>query len=527
MRSRFAAIAAVAAFVLAGCGGGGQAPAGKRTAGDAEIPELTWAMPGAPRSLDIAHALDSRSNLAIAVSFDGLLEIDREGKLQPWLATSWSNPDPLTYVYTLRKGVKFWDGSEVTAEDVAYSLSRQLDPAQAAETMLYLSAVKDVSVTGPDQVTVKLSVPDPKFQYVPALVWMVQSKKYAEAAGRNLGQPDQPGMGTGAYKIAKFSPADGVEFQRFDGYWGERPKVVKLNYKPIPDPEALRLAMIAGEVDGTFALPLQDVRKWERTSGVTLYQHGSIGINYLSMDVSAAPFDDVHVRKAIAHSVDRQGLLEPLFGGRAKVTAGPVSSLQLASTLGKDAADKVLGSLPQYDFDLAKAKDELSKSAYAGGFTVEVPYAATQNWARLVLESMARNLATIGITLVPKGMPEQQWVAQAFAHQDLKMQIIRAGGGTPYAGEMLPMMFGKASAAPNGFNTANFTSPELETKLGRLTTSTDPIPDIMRLNADQLPYVPLFEENMVHAVRSQFVFDPEPPPWMAGANWALWLKAAA
>ncbi|WP_433264587.1 ABC transporter substrate-binding protein [Actinosynnema sp. CS-041913] len=526
-RTRIAAVAATAALVLAGCVSTGAGPTGKRAAGDADIPELTWAMPGAPRSLDIAHALDTRSNAAIFAAFDGLLRIDQEGRLQPALATSWTNPDPLTYVYKLRQGVTFWDGKPMTAEDVAHSLRRQTDPAEAAETLLYLGAVKEVTATGPDEVTVKLSAPDPKFKYVPAIVWIVQQKEYVEAAGESLGSPEKPGMGTGPYRVTRFSPADGVDFERYDGYWDTKPKVVKLGYKPIPDPEALRLAMIAGEVDGTFALPLQDVRKWERTAEVSLYFTRSVSVNYLSMDVTAAPFDDVHVRRAIAYSVDRQGLLDPLFGGRARLSSSPVSSLQLEALVGKDKAAELVGSLPTYPFDLAKAKEELAKSRHAGGFTVEVPYPTTQPWSRLLLENLARNLSTIGITLVPKGQPDQQWVANIFAHKDLKLQIMRAGGGTPYPGEMLPIMFGEASATANGFNTANFTRPDLEAKLGTLGDDVAPIADIMRLNAEELPYVPLFEEDAAHAVRAEHVFSPEPTPWLAGFNWATSLKAAA
>ncbi|MBB5958643.1 peptide/nickel transport system substrate-binding protein [Saccharothrix tamanrassetensis] len=526
-RTRIAAVAATAALVLAGCVGTGAGPTGKRVAGDADIPELTWAMPGAPRSLDIAHALDTRSNLAIFAAFDGLLRMDADGELQPALATSWTNPDPLTYVYKLRQGVTFWDGKPMTAEDVAHSLRRQADPAEAAETQLYLTRLKEVAATGPDEVTVRLTTPDPMFKYVPALVWIVQQKEYAEAAGKSLGSPEKPGMGTGPYRVTRFSPADGVDFERHDGYWDTRPKVAKLAYKPIPDPEALRLAMMSGEVDGTFGVPLQDIRKWERTAGISMYYTRTISVNYLSMDVTTAPFDDVHVRRAIAHSVDRQGLLDPLFGGRARLSSSPVSSLQLETMVGKEKAAEVIGSLPTYPFDLGKAKEELAKSRYAGGFTVEVPYPTTQPWSRLLLENLARNLSTIGVTLVPKAQPDQQWVANIYAHKDLKLQIMRAGGGTPYPGEMLPMMFGQASAGPNGFNTANFADPELEAKLGSLGEDVAPIAEIMRLNAEEVPYVPLFEEDAAHALRAERVFSPDPTPWLAGFNWAIALKAAA
>ncbi|TCO60772.1 ABC transporter substrate-binding protein [Actinocrispum wychmicini] len=524
--TRIVALLSVTALALAGCGGTSAGPQGKRSAGDADIPKLTWAMSGAPRSLDIAHGLDALSNTAIMAAFDSLLNMDHDGNLVPNVATAWTSPDPLTYVYTLRRDVKFWDGSPMTAEDVAYSLRRQIDPAQAAESLVYLGAVQDVTATGPDQVTVKLSAPDPKFKYVPALVWMIQSKSYAQAAGKDLGTPDKPGMGTGPYRVTRFSPADGADFERFDGYWGVRPKVVKLSCKPIGDPEALRLAMTAGDVDGTFGVPLQDARKWERMSGVSMSYTRSIGVSLLSMDVTAAPFDDIHVRRAIAYSVDRQGLLEPLYGGRARVSASPVASLQLSSKVGPEQADKIIAGLPNYPFDLAKAKEELARSKSPGGFTVEVPYSTSQPAARLVLENLARNLGTIGVTLVPKAVPEQQWIATIVAHKDLKLQYLAVGGGTPYPGEMLPILFGKAGAAPNGFNAANITTPDLEAKLAALSDDVGPVLDVMRFNAEELPYVPLFEQDAAHALRSQFVFSPGPTPWMSGVNWVTWIKPA-
>lgn len=520
------------ALALAGCGGGAQEGQKPRAAGTGEVPEVTWAMPGAPRTMDIAHGLDTRTNLAIFAAFEGLLRMDKDGKLAPHIATSWTNPDPLTYVYTLRDDVTFWNGEKLTAEDVAFSLRRQIVPEEAAETMLYLSAVQEVSATGPTEVTVTLKTPDPRFQYMPALVWTISQKSYVEAAGADYGTPAKPGMGTGPFKVTSFSPADGVTFERYDGYWGQRPSVVKLNYRPIPDPEAMRLAMLAGEVDGTLGVPLIDMRKWERTDGVSLYFTKSLAMNYLSFDVTTAPFDDVRVRRAIAYAVDRQGLLDPLFGGRADLAVSTVSTTQLAALAGEQKATELNTSMPEFPFDLEKAKAELAQSAHPNGFTVEVPYTTTQAWARLTLENLAQNLAQIGITLVPKAMPDQQWVANLFAHQNLGMQIMRAAGGTPDPAEMLPMMFSAASAAPNGFNTANFTTPELEAKLVELGETSDPaarterVAEIMRLAAAELPYVPLFEEQLSIAVRNELVIDPEPSTWLGG-GWASQLKPAA
>ncbi|MFD9894893.1 ABC transporter substrate-binding protein [Amycolatopsis sp. NPDC059027] len=535
MLTRFPLLGAMvmAAALLTGCTGGSTGATGPRAATDADVPLITWAASGPPRSLDIAHALDTRSELPIVAAFDALLTLDTEGRLQPGLAKSWSSPDPLTYVYQLRTDVKFWNGTPMTAEDVAYSLARQADPASGAESALYLPAVKSVDVTGPAEVTVKLSRPDALFQYVPAIVWFVQQKAYVQTAGKDLGTGQKPGMGTGAYQVTSFS-TDGVHLRRNDGYWGKRPKVAEVDIKVIPDPDALRLAMQSGAVDGTFDFPVQRARQWEQTRGVATVFPQSPGSMYLSFDITKPPFDDVHVRRAIAAAVDRQGLLQPAFGGKATLAASMFSGVQLTSTLGREKADQLTKSVPWQVFDLAKARAELAQSAHPQGFTAEVPFTTSQPWAQLTLENLATNLAPLGIKLNLKALPDQQWVAQLYAHQNLGMQILRASGGTPYAGEMAGVLYGRKSAGPNGLNTANFFPDDVQRVLTQLTepASTDQraeqLGTLMRATAEQLPYVPLFEAKTGIAIADRLTFDPPISTDISlTGNWVSLIRAAA
>ncbi|SEQ27879.1 ABC transporter substrate-binding protein [Lentzea albida] len=516
---------------LTGCSGAAESDRSS-VAHDADIPKLTWAVAAGPRSLDIAHSLDGTSYLAIAALFDSVLRLDMKGNLESGLAESWSSPDSHTYVYRIRRGVKFWNDEPVTAEDVRFSLARQLDPATASESAQLLAAVKSVEVSGPDQVTVRLSHPDAAFQYTPALAWFVQQKSYVEAAGEELGTGARPGMGSGAYTVESFSPAGGVALRRNEQYWGAKPKVVSAEIKPIAVPEALRRAVQAGEVDGTIDFPVRHAQRWEQLRGVRAQFVRSTTTTYLSLDTATAPFDDEHVRRAIAHSVDRKGLLAPAFGGRADLAASPFTTAQLTATVGEDRAAELTESIALPEFDLGKAAAELKKSRHPNGFTVDAPYAADEPWAQLTLEDLARNLARIGIRLTPKPMPRQQWVAQIYAHQDLGIQIIRAGGGTPYAGELASVLFVEDSARPNGFNTANFHPDEVRQVVDQIGAPSSAearfaqLRSLMALNAEQLGYVPLFEPQTGIALRDEFVFDPQVDTFLVGDNWLRLIKSA-
>ena len=541
-RRHSAATIAAALAVAIGLGGcaakssssssaSGAAPASAAaTAGsDAQIDRVIWGVTSPPVSMDIAKGFDLVTRRVSGVAFDRPLRMDNEGKLQPWLAESWTNPDPLTYIYKIRSGVKFWDGNPLTAEDVAFSLSRHLDPKLASGITVNVATVKSAVATDPSTVTVTLKQPDASFAYVAALSWYVIEKKYSLAAGADLGTPAKPGMGTGPYTITSFSASEGATMERFDGYWGDKPKVKTLVFKAIADPETARLAMLSGDVQGFFDVPLLATRTFDSTKNVAMtYVTGAYN-DMVTMNVTKAPFDDPNVRKAVGQLVDRAGLVQPLFNGKATLASTIVPNTQIVSVLGADGATSFYAGLPPVPaFDVAAAKASLAASKSPGGFEVTLSVDTTQPWMSPLAQNLAENAKQIGITVKVKNVSSADWVTEVTNPKGSPLQLLALGAGTPSPGEMPPQILGGGA-----FNVAGYTSPTLLTQLTALGAAPDAaatlplLKPILTSTGTDLPYLPLYDEQVALAMSTKLVWDGGYSYWAVGQMWPLSLRAAS
>src|ERR1700744_464099 len=162
-RSSWGAALVIAVFI--GIVGVRATDAGARSTRAASIPQLTWAIPAAIRGLDYTHSADGNSASVISLGMEPLVRYDKLGRLTPDLASSFSTPNPTTYIYNIRKGVKFWDGKPLTTADVVYSLERSADKKGGSEIASFFTDVKSIKATGAHRVTIKLSKPNPFFKY--------------------------------------------------------------------------------------------------------------------------------------------------------------------------------------------------------------------------------------------------------------------------------------------------------------------------------------------------------------------------
>lgn len=501
---------------------------------DADVPSMTFALDGTVLSLDQAVSYTTTNYPVVSLLVEGLMTYDPAGKLVPNLAASVKNPDPLTYVYTLRDGVKFWDGNPVTAEDAAFSLKRNLDPGLASVLAGYYSSVKDIKATGPLEVTMTLKKVDPFAQYIPAFSGGVVEKSYVQGKGKKFGSGAGLTMGTGPYKIDSFS-SSGLKLERNDAYRGTKPKVAALTFTTIENPDALRLAMQSGDVDGTFSAQAESYNVWDKMDGVTMTYADAFYLQYLSLETTTDPFDDLHVRRAVAYAANAAGLLEPLFNGHAGLSKSPIIDSAWGN-FGDQAAEikKTYDALPTYEFSMDKAKQELAQSDHPNGFTITVPYPNNPTYLGKTLQNLAQNLQTIGITLKLEQTTGEKWGGHIFANPvGLGMQIEQFGLDYPDAGNFPALAMGTSNSTPNALGTAKFSTPELEDLLTQQRSTTDPakraeaLLKTMDIMADQVPVVPLFHTDDSLALSDKYVYDAQFSHWttLFGA-WAVNLKAA-
>ena len=500
----------LAALPLAACSMSSDKSSGSST--------LRWGIATAPRSLDPAHAFDGNSMLVSNELLEPLVSLDSGGKPVPRLAESWRQPDALTYVYELHSGVRFWDGKPLTAEDVVYSIDRHRDPKVASELAGYLQDVASVKATGPLEVTITLKAPAPEFGSTVALVSHTIEKAFAVKHGETLGDSNTLTMGTGPYRVTAFSP-QGVTLERNDDYWGSKPAMAEVDLEVVPDAETLRLALDSGEVDGTFGVPPESSRTWDALKNVAVTYVDAPVTTMLTLDVSSAPWNDIHLRRAVAYAIDRKALVRTVFDDHARV-ADSIVDPQLWGTLAsKDDVASIYDGLQTYAYDPQQAKTELAASQHPDGVSFTVQYPASNAALGKALQVIKADLAAVGITLTLKEVTPDKWLGDIYAHQHLGAQMLLLGADYPDPAAMTRLLLGKANATANGFNVANFTTPEME----RLLTeerSSEPakrvaaLTGIMRIANDELPYIPLYFGVSGLALSKDFTYDVKYSFWV-------------
>lgn len=524
--------------LITACGGGNGGASGapiSRKTTDAPIGKLTWALSGSTRSLDFVRSYDALTTSVLALTLQGLLVYDDEGKLQPSLAESWDQPDPLTYVYRLRGDATFSDGSPVTAKDVAYSMGLHLDPKSGSQVATFYSSVKSIRPSGAHEVTVKMKAPDPTFQYVPAAHagFVVPEAFYRRHGdGRDVGTPSVLPIGSGPYRITKYDPDGGVTLARNEAYWGDRSPVetVRLNF--IEEPSTRQLALRSKDVDGAFGVFPEDSRQWERIPSVGVEFVSELSVYFLSFDVSKPPWKDIHLRRTVAYAIDREGLVQGLLKGRAQAANSIVPPGQWANLLSADAIDRLYGSLPKYAFDLDKAKSELQQSTHPSGFKFAITFSSARPLMGKVLLSLAKNLQQIGVEMDVQEVTANQWLSTLYEHRDLGIQSATFVPDYPDPMNYASPLLESSHAVKNDFNLANYRNDKVDGLLARQAKQTDParrasyIADGLRQAATDLPYVPILWPQIGVAVNQQFGY-PGFSSLYFNQPWATKIRRAA
>ncbi|RVU19971.1 ABC transporter substrate-binding protein [Streptomyces antnestii] len=328
------------------------------------LAKVTWNLPYEPQTLDPIRSFNYAENTALSNMCESLLRMNPDFKITPGLATKAANPTPTTWVYTLREGVKFWDGAPLTAADVAASLNRHLDPKLGTWWGDYFSTVKSVKATGAMQVTVTLKQPDALFnQAMATAAGAVVEKKFLDKAGKSVGTPSSGVMCTGPFQFKNWKSGDSMTLTRNENYWDAKLKAKSssLVLKFIADETTAVNALRSGEVDGQyFYLPpagLDQLRK-SKSGSVTLGH--SLTFWSLLGSATSGPYADPKVRQALSLALDRAAISKVVFQG----TASPERALTGSDYWGyqRKTFQKAYDALPAETQDLARAKKLLAEA---------------------------------------------------------------------------------------------------------------------------------------------------------------------
>ncbi|MFF2700990.1 ABC transporter substrate-binding protein [Streptomyces cyaneofuscatus] len=334
------------------------------------IDSFSWAVYAEPPTLDYTVAFDYPQNTILSNVCESLMRWTPGLTVEPGLARKESHPDPTTWVYDLREGVRFHDGRTMTADDVVHSLGRQRDPDNAAAWAQVFQNVTAVTRTGPLQVTVKLKKPDSQFpQYMATAAGVVASKAGVEKAGRDYGTTGGLAC-SGPFELGTWHKGQSIELDRFDAYWGAKAKARTVEFRFLTDPSARTNALLSGEVDGGYLIPTESYARLSRSATGTLSFGEGLSTVNVSITNLKGPLGDVRVRRALSLALDRSGFVKAGLGGGGSATTSLTTRAAWArasDSTRKAAFDGLAPTEP--DLDRARA---LIKEAGASGATLTV-----------------------------------------------------------------------------------------------------------------------------------------------------------
>lgn len=386
MRSSFPSrvlVAAVAALFLTGCGfsGGSDPSDGSTAAADTSqrivvdnfrAPVADWALES-----DAAYILSLSGCLETLTRYD-----QQEGKVQPFLATEWKQASPLEWDFTLRQGVSFQDGTELTAESVVSALNHVLD-AEVPARAFNRTVISSVSAVDAD--TVRVSTPEEN-PLVPYRLASVNTGILAPAAYGD-GQVDPFGHCTGPFTPVSEQPKQSLTLDRNETYWGGDVQLAGAEIRFITN-GATRAAQIqTGEADISLSIPVSSLATLEGAPGVTVLEADSPRTATLYLNNGRAPLDDVDVRRAIRKGLDLDALAASVYEGAALPATGPFASSEpWADGVGEDQEQ-----------DLDGARDLLAAAGYTADRPLEIIAIVERAEFSDVAAVIQENLKNIGI----------------------------------------------------------------------------------------------------------------------------------
>jgi peptide/nickel transport system substrate-binding protein len=376
---------------------------------------LTIGVRAGPESIDPHFTATGTHAEALKHVFDTLVWTGDDLGLEPRLAESWRAVNDTTWEFKLRKGVKFHDGSDFTANDVKFSIERIPAVSGPNPTTIYIRRVKEVKIIDPNTVQVITDGAAPTLPNDFIRLFIVSAKaakdfstKETANEGFNSGKA---AIGTGPYRFVSWTPKDQLVLERFDGYWGGKEPWQRVLRKEIPNDTARVAQLKAGQLDLIARAPAADVPTLEKDTKLTVVKIDTVYVFNMELDLREKapqitakdgsalpqnPLRDPRVREAIDLAIDRPALAEVAMEGMGK----PVNQLVTPSIFGYSK------SLPERKVDVARAKKLLADAGYPNGFKATFSFTNDRlPGDRQVGTSVAQMLAAIGLEVQANAQP--------------------------------------------------------------------------------------------------------------------------
>ncbi len=359
------AVLVTALLLTASCGGssggsGGSSTAASPSGSPITGGDLVFARTGDVITTDPAAIADNLSGWVNEQLFETLYTVDNDGKnVHPYLATNYTlSPDKLTWTFTLRDGVKFSDGTPLTADDVVFSIDR----ARKSTTGLGYIDVAIKNVTAPDASTVVITTKYPWAPLLADISLLTNGIMPKDFGGKTEEEFFAAPVGTGPFMLETWKKGQSFKVVRNPNYWQTgKPYLDSIDFTSVPDDNTRSLQLEGGQANINMSPPFSSISSLKTKPGIVVTMFPATRVDMILLNEKYAPLKDVHVRAAINYAIDRKALVSAVLFDNGQ----PANSYMPPTLLYYDA------SLPEQAVDLTKAKEELAASAYPNGFDVE------------------------------------------------------------------------------------------------------------------------------------------------------------
>ena len=427
-------------------------------------------------------------------AYEQLADITVAGDVAPLIATSWeASPDSKVWTFKIRQGLKFHDGSPVTAEDVVWSYQKILADKKSPN-QVYLRSVESIEKVDDLTVSFKLNTPFSSFHRQVTLISILPKKIYESMGEAAFAKHP---VGSGPFKIVSWVKDDKLTLEAFDGYWGKKPKIKTIIMRPVPSESARTAALISGELDIVPILPPALVKRLESVKSVRIETVASNRVLYLGFNVNNVPFDSIKLREAIDVAIDRTAITQRLLRGLGV----PEGQVVAPVTFGYDP------SIKPTNYDPEMAKKLVKESGYDGSSLLFQYPNNRYAFGEEVAQAVGGYLNAAGIKVNMQGMEYAPFIQLWFGRKLEGMHMFAFGPSIMDAQLPLDSLYR---------NRAYWTNKELDDLIDQQQAEPDSdkrvaiISKILKLSKENATYAVLYNEIQAYGVNKDVKWSPRP-----------------
>ncbi|MGA8153170.1 MAG: ABC transporter substrate-binding protein [Terriglobales bacterium] len=456
---------------------------------------LVMIIESSPTNLDPRVGLDAQSERIDSLLFDDLLTRDDHLNVQPQLAERWEIPDPLTYVFHLRRGAKFHDGRPLTARDVKWTFDSLLQgKIRSTKAAAYHFVDR---VDAPDDSTVVFHLKEP----FATLLWNLSDGAIGIVPYGSGDEVSSHPIGSGPFRFVSAEQDKEVVIERNNDYWGEKPHLQRIRFAVVPDTTTRALELRKGSADVEISALTGDlVVALARETNLEVLRGPGTVLSYLALNMRDPILQDVRVRQALAYAVDRQPIIHYLLRDFAR----PAYSLLPPESWA------YAPEIPHHDYNPERARQLLDQAGYpaVGGVRFHLTMkTSTEESTRLLAAVLQQQLREVGVVLDIRTFEFATFFSDV-TRGAYQVHSLRWVGGNEDP-DIFEYVFHSSKFSPHGANRTFYANPRVDVLIDQARSELDQSArkllygEIQQILAEELPYIDLwYQDNvMVHSRR--------------------------